>query len=371
MNISATTVVKGCGQIWMAYRATIASRVSSNLMRKYQHLVESVLKNGQFKENRTGVDTISNFGESYKINLQQGFPLLTTKKMDGFRWDSLIHEILWYFSGEEHIDNLTEETSIWDEWADENNRLETAYGRFWRRYPVPDTLEGLAGENWERDDYVTREERPGGESQLVMDQIEYILDTLRNNPNSRRMVLNAWHPGNACSSTLPPCHYSSVFNVQNRNGEQYLNCHLSQRSADIALGVPFNIAAYSIITKILAQRADMKVGKFHHTLVDAHIYCGNGERSDWYRNNISDLRGEVTIRNGQAYDDFSEILENRLPDDEGNSDHIPGLLTQISRDTMTRPTLEIEDKPIDELEFDDFELKDYQSHDGIRFGVAE
>lgn len=340
-------------------------------MRQYQHLVESVLKNGQFKENRTGVDTISHFGESYKIDLQKGFPLLTTKQMDGYRWESLIHEILWYFSGEHHIDNLTEETSIWDSWADENNNLETAYGRFWRKYPVPDTLKGQPGENWERDKYVTREERGADETQLVLDQVEYILDTLRNNPNSRRMVLTAWHPGNACTSTLPPCHFSAVFNVQNRNGDQFLNCHLSQRSADIALGVPFNIAAYSTITKIFAQRANMKVGKFHHTLVDAHIYCGDDERSDWYKHNMSEFRGEIKIRHGRSYGEYSSILENRLPDDEDTKDHVPGLLNQLSRDTKQRPTLEIEDKPIDELEFDDFQLKDYQSHDGIYFGVAE
>ena len=347
-------------------------------MKQYHDTVESVLLNGQFKRNRTGVDTISNFGESYKIDLQKGFPLLTTKKMDGFRWESLIHEILWYFSGEEHIDNLTHKTSIWDEWADENNRLETAYGRFWRRYPIPKKRNGLPGENWENNKYVTKEDRSkeenrsvSSQSQLVFDQVEYILDTLRNNPNSRRMVLNAWHPGNACTSTLPPCHYSAVFNVQNRDGEQYLNCHLSQRSADIALGVPFNIAAYSIITKILAQRANMNVGKFHHTLVDAHIYCGNSDRSEWYEENMDILRGELQLRSKDTYDKYSKNLHQKLPNDPESKDHIPGLLTQLSRRTLDRPSLEIEDKPIDELQFNDFKLKDYQSHDGIYFGVAE
>lgn len=340
-------------------------------MKQYHNIVESVISNGQFKQNRTGVDTISNFGESYKIDLQKGFPLLTTKKMDGYRWESLIYEILWYFSGEHHINNLTEETSIWDEWADDNNNLETAYGRFWRKYPVPDTLEGKVGENWERDKYVSREERAAGETQLVFDQIEYILDTLQNNPNSRRMVLNAWHPGNACTSTLPPCHYSSVFNVQNKDGEQYLNCHLSQRSADIALGVPFNIAAYSIITKIFAQRSNMKVGKFHHTLVDAHIYCGKGERSNWYRDNIDELQGEIQIRDSSTYKNYGKKLNQALENDPDSNDHIPGLLTQLSREAMERPELDITDKPINELEFDDFNLKDYESHDGLYFGVAE
>ena len=361
--------VKECGQKEQNINATTASNININ-MKQYHDTVKSVLLNGQFKHNRTGVDTISNFGESYKIDLQKGFPLLTTKKMDGFRWESLIHEILWYFSGEEHIDNLTEKTSIWDEWADEDNNLETAYGRFWRRYPVPNQSEGLDGENWEDQEYVTEEDREFN-TQLVFDQIEYILDTLKNNPNSRRMVLNAWHPGNACTSTLPPCHYSSVFNVQNRNGEQYLNCHLSQRSADLGLGVPFNIAAYSIITKIFAQRANMNVGKFHHTLVDAHIYCGKSDRSEWYEENMNHLRGELKLRNKDTYDKYAKNLNQKLENDPDSNDHIPGLITQLSRRSLDRPTLEIEDKPIDELQFNDFKLKDYQSHDGIYFGVAE
>lgn len=326
-------------------------------MNEYKNLVKEVLTNGQFKENRTGVDTISKFGYSYSVDLQEGFPLLTTKEMDGYRWKSLIHEILWYFSGEEHIRNLREETSIWDEWADEKGNLDTAYGRFWRRYPVPREDNQLDGEAW------VNEEQ--------FDQIQYILDTLENNPNSRRMVLNSWHPGNATTSTLPPCHFSAVFNVQNINGRQALNCHLTQRSADIALGVPFNIAAYSILTKIFAQRAEMEVGEFHHTLVDAHIYCGKGQRSDYYRGNINEFQYEVNKRLGAAYSMYADRIEDDTPDDPNNLDHIPGLLRQISRRTMEKPKLHIQNKPIEDLKFDDFTLKGYNSHDGISFGVAE
>lgn len=326
-------------------------------MNEYRELVKSVLENGQFKENRTGVSTISNFGESYKIDLQEGFPILTTKKMDGFRWESLIHEILWYFSGEEHIRNLSEHTSIWDAWADDDGNLETAYGRFWREFPVPDESNQLPGENWQ-----------DGET---FDQIEYILDTLKNNPNSRRMVLTAWHPGNAAGSTLPPCHFAAVFNVQYVDGEQRLNCHLTQRSADIALGVPFNIAGYSILTKIFAQRAGMKVGEFYHSLTDAHIYCGEEERAEYYKNNLPKIQSEVDGRLGEAYAGIADMIEDEAPEDPETYDHVPGLLRQIARRPKDKPTLEIENRPVDELEFDDFELENYEAYDGIYFGVAE
>lgn len=343
-------------------------------MQEYKQLIESVLKTGQIKENRTGIDTISNFGESYKINLQDGFPILTTKKMDGYRWDSLIHEILWYLSGEEHIDNLTKYTSIWDAWADDENRLDTAYGRFWRRYPIPSGISRLDGETWADNEYVTVEEEEEGdyfEQRAVFDQIQYILDQLNNNPKSRRLVLNAWHPANAAVSSLPPCHYSAVFNVQNIDGEQRLNCHLSQRSADIALGVPFNIAGYAIITKILAQKSNMEVGEFHHTLVDAHIYCGEDDRSQWYKNNLEWLQERLESLPPDNYDWIADAIEEAAEHDEETYDHIPDLLRQRTRHSYVKPELEIADKDLEDLEFEDFTLKDYQSHDGIYFGVAE
>lgn len=337
-------------------------------MNEYKELVKTVLKEGQFKENRTGVDTISKFGESYTIDLREGFPLLTRKKMDGFRWKSLIYEIIWYISGEEHIRNLREHTGIWDEWSNEEGHLDTAYGRFWRRYPIPSDEDRLDGESWpdESNQHVTDEG-----NRKVFDQIGYIQDQLENNPKTRRMVLNAWHPANAAVSTLPPCHYSAVFNVQEYDGVEHLNCHLSQRSADIALGVPFNIAAYSIITKLLAQRAGMKAGKFHHTLVDAHVYCGQTERSSYYRDGLDRFQAEVNKRLGAAYSGLADKIENEANEDPDSLDHVPGLLRQISRERKEKPTLEITDKPLDELEFDDFTLKDYESHDGIYFGVAE
>ena len=331
-------------------------------MDEYLELVEDVLSDGVYKPNRTGVDTIATFSQHYTVDLStEEFPLLTTKSMDGYRWKSLIHELLWYLSGEEHIKNLREETKIWDAWADEDGRLDTAYGRFWRRYPVPDS--GLDGETWPEDD-----QRWMNEDEQTFDQIQYAIDTLRENPNSRRIVISAWHPANAAISTLPPCHYTFVLNVQDGK----LNLHLTQRSGDTALGIPFNIAAYSIIGTLIAREAGLELGKFGHTIVDAHVYCGNGERGEWYADNLSTLQKK--LHSATTPEDYLEIrdwLENEAPEQEEPYDHVPGLLEQLSRDPLQPPTLEITDKPMSELEFSDFTLKDYESHPGIRFAVAE
>jgi len=231
-------------------------------MQQYLELVDTVLSTGTHKPNRTGVDTISSFSEHYEVDLQDGYPLLTTKEMDGYRWNSMLHEVCWYLSGEEHIRDLREETKIWDAWADDDGRLDTAYGRFWRRFPVPEEDAQLEGESWpaESHQWVTEE----ADGRKTFDQLQYVIDTLSDSPNSRRLVVNAWHPANAAVSTLPPCHYSFVFNVQ---GDQ-LNCHLTQRSGDTALGIPFNIAAYALLTKVIAQQTGFEPGTFAHTVVD-------------------------------------------------------------------------------------------------------
>ncbi|MBI3006551.1 MAG: thymidylate synthase [Ignavibacteriales bacterium] len=269
-------------------------------MREYLDLVERVLSKGTLKHNRTGVDTISIFSEHMKIDLSEGFPLLTTKKMN---FKSLLHEVLWYLSGEDHIRNLRKHTKIWDAWADENGNLDTAYGRYWRRFPS-------AQINPKTGHYEIRE----------VDQIAEVIKLLSTNPNSRRMVVSAWEPGNAFSSKLPPCHFSFVFNVQGNK----LNCHLTQRSGDIALGIPFNIAAYSLLTQAIAQTTGFEVGYFSHTVVDAHIYVN----------------------------------------------HIEGLKEQLKRQPKPLPKLNIAKKPLDELRFEDFELIGYECDEPIRFEVA-
>jgi len=310
-------------------------------MQQYHDLVRDVLENGVLKENRTGVNTLYTFSQHYTIDISESFPLLTTKDMSGGVWNSLIKELIWYLSGEHHIREFSKTSKIWDAWADDDGNLETAYGRFWRRFPFPDSVDRLPAEAWpgyeEMQKFVREEDRAGGRYALTFDQIAYILDTLIHNPNSRRMVLTAWHPANAAVSRLPPCHFTAVFSVAPDNS---LNCHLTQRSGDIGLGIPFNIACYSAITYILAKASGLKPGKFSHTIVDAHIYCGDG-------------------------------------DDDPYS-HVPALKEQLTRDIRPFPTLEIRgevdpENPlefINGLKFEDFVLEGYDPHPRLKMKVA-
>ena len=362
-------------------------------MEQYHNLVKKILENANYRENRTGVDTLSTFSQSYKIDLQDGFPLLTTKDLSGYRWRSLIHELLWYFSGEEHIKNLREHTKIWDAWADDEGLLPTAYGRFWRRYPIPEDEDLLQGEWWPtnqeewmekaEDQYdLSEQEIKEGisrwineeeDSRKTFDQIQYVIDTLNGkhpyrSENSRRLVISAWHPANASVSKLPPCHFTWVLNVQNGK----LNTHLTQRSGDTALGIPFNIAAYALITEMIAKQTDLEPGKFSHTIVDSHIYCGKEERGKWYRENLEQLRQKM--RKADSSEDYLKVkewIEEEAPEQEEPYDHVPGLLKQISREPREKPEMRIEDKKIDEMEYEDFELKNYNPHPGIKFSVAE
>ncbi len=287
-------------------------------MKQYLDLVKYVLENGKRKVNRTGVATISCFSCFYRVDLAEGYPLLTTKKIF---FNSMLHELLWYLSGDEHIRNLRKHTKIWDAWADSEGRLETAYGRFWRRFPVPE--KGLDGEAWSESRWISRDSETG---EKVFDQIEYLIDSLKEvkkDPHSsalRRLVVSAWHPGNASASLLPPCHYTFCFNVTDGK----LNCHLTQRSADIALGVPFNLACYSLLTMMLAKECGFEPGEFAHTLIDAHIY------------------------------------EN----------HIEGLKQQLERAPGKLPSVQIADKPFNALEFEDFTLFGYNPQPVIKFEVA-
>ncbi len=278
-------------------------------MKEYLDLVRLVLREGVRKPSRTGVDTISYFGATYRVDLARGFPLLTTKKM---QWSSVLRELLWYLSGENHIRNLRQHTKIWDAWADEEGNLETAYGHYWRHFP---SAERDAAGEWR-----VRE----------IDQIRYVIDTLKRDPNSRRLVVTAWEPGNAQRSKLPPCHYTFAFQVLAGR----LNCHLSQRSGDIALGIPFNLAAYAALTHMIAQEVALQVGTFVHSIVDAHIYVADPE---------------------------SAMAEY---------DHVRGLQEQLRREPRGLPRLLIANKPFDELTFEDFRLEGYDPHPGISFKVA-
>jgi thymidylate synthase len=292
-------------------------------MQQYLDLVRLVLDHGVRKTSRTGVDTLSYFGAFYRVDLAAGFPLLTTKKVN---FNACLHELLWYLSGDDHIRNLRKVTKIWDAWADEQGDLETAYGRYWRRFPHP--VQASHGQVAETGEGAVRVEE--------IDQIQYVIDEIRRNPFSRRLVVVAWEPGNAERSKLPPCHYTFAFNVSadEKGNPAKLNCHLTQRSGDVALGIPFNLACYATLTQMIAQEVGLALGHFAHTIVDAHIYCADP---------------------GSAMAAY---------------DHVGGLREQLKREPRALPTLTIARKPFNELRFEDFKLEHYEPHPAIPFKVA-
>jgi len=305
---------------------TLAPSTTINAERAYLDMVARVLEKGVRKTNRTGTDTISSFAEFYAVDLAEGYPLLTTKKVN---FASMLREVLWYLSGDETIRELRRHTRIWDAWADDEGLLETAYGRFWRRFPLPPAAAAVDGERWadEAHAHVHREDSGA----LVFDQVGYVAELLRTDPMSRRMVVTAWHPANAAVSRLPPCHYTFAFHVEPAaDGPPRLNAHLTQRSADLALGVPFNLACYALLTEALAAWGGMRAGRFAHTLVDCHVYL----------------------------------------------DHVDGLREQLERSPLPAPRLAIARHPngtpksLDELGFDDVQLLEYEHMDAIRFPVA-
>jgi len=271
-------------------------------MKEYLDLVETVLTQGTKKSNRTGTDTLMYFGYHYKINLQNGFPLLTTKKVF---FNSVIRELLWYLSGETHIRNLREHTKIWDAWTSKEKNWEVGkmYGYQWV--------------NWEK---YEEDQASGIIRKTYINQIQNAIDLIKNNPNSRRIVITAWNPSAIGNIVLPSCHAFFIFNVT----QGKLNCHLTQRSGDIALGIPFNLACYATLTHMIAQETQLQVGEFSHYINDAHIY----------------------------------------------DNHISGLKEQLSRKPLGLPSLKIKHKPFWELTFEDFALQNYEYHPIIKFPVA-
>ena len=216
-------------------------------MKQYQDLVRHVLTHGNKKEDRTGTGTVSVFGYQMRFDLNAGFPLLTTKKV---HLKSIIHELLWFLQGSTNIAYLKENgVRIWDEWADENGNLGPVYGYQWRNWPKPDGTH--------------------------IDQITQVVNMIKNNPDSRRLIVSAWNVADVDQMKLPPCHAFFQFYV----ADGKLSCQLYQRSADIFLGVPFNIASYALLTMMVAQVCGLKLGDFVHTLGDAHIYSNHFELS--------------------------------------------------------------------------------------------
>jgi len=263
-------------------------------VKQYLDLMQHVLDKGVRKEDRTGTGTLSVFGYQMRFDLGAGFPALTTKKV---HLRSIIHELLWFLKGDTNIKYLRDNgVSIWDEWADDNGDLGPVYGYQWRSWPAAN------GEH--------------------IDQISQVLEQLRNNPDSRRIIVSAWNVGEIQNMALPPCHAFFQFYV----AEGRLSCQLYQRSADIFLGVPFNIASYALLTMMMAQVTGLKAGDFVHTLGDAHLY----------------------------------------------SNHLEQVHTQLQRETRSLPVMKI-NPAVDDLfafKFEDFELVDYDPHPHIKAPVA-
>lgn len=254
-------------------------------MKQFHDLLKHVLEMGVRKEDRTGTGTISVFGYQMRFNLEEGFPAVTTKKL---HLRSIIHELLWFLKGDTNIQYLHDnKVSIWDEWADENGNLGPVYGHQWRSWSTPDGR--------------------------TIDQISEVVKMIRNKPDSRRIMVSAWNPGDVDKMALPPCHVMFQFYVTNGK----LSCQLYQRSADIFLGVPFNIASYALLTMMVAQVTGLKAGEFIHTFGDAHIYLNHLDQvnlqlsRDFRPLPKMNINPEVKDIFGFSYEDF--VLEGYDP----------------------------------------------------------
>jgi len=263
-------------------------------MQQYLHLMQHILDHGVEKHDRTGTGTLSVFGHQMRFNLADGFPLVTTKKL---HTRSIIHELLWFLRGETNVKWLNEHgVSIWDEWADEHGDLGPVYGKQWRSWATPDGR--------------------------TIDQITQLIEQIRTNPDSRRLIVSAWNVGEIDRMALPPCHLLFQFYV----ADGRLSCQLYQRSADVFLGVPFNIASYALLTMMIAKVTDLQPGEFVHTFGDAHLYLN----------------------------------------------HIDQTKQQLDRDPRPLPTMTLNKQitSVFDFTFDDFQLTNYDPHPHIRASVA-
>jgi thymidylate synthase len=250
-------------------------------MRQYLDLLQHILDHGVYKDDRTGTGTLSVFGYQMRFNLQEGFPLLTTKKL---HLKSIIYELLWFLRGETNVRYLQEhDVHIWDEWADENGELGPVYGSQWRAWRTADGR--------------------------TVDQISQVVEQIQRNPNSRRLIVSAWNPGEVDRMALPPCHALFQFYV----AEGRLSCQLYQRSADVFLGVPFNIASYALLTQMMAQVCGLQVGEFIHTFGDVHLYRNHLEQARLQLTRqpypLPQMRLNPAVRSifGFQYEDFELI----------------------------------------------------------------
>ncbi|MEW5567339.1 thymidylate synthase [Rossellomorea marisflavi] len=279
--------------------------------KQYLDLIRHILANGVEKEDRTGTGTLSTFGYQMRFNLADGFPLLTTKKV---HWPSVAHELLWFLSGSTNTQYLTDNgVRIWNEWADENGDLGPVYGAQWRRWREPLKI-------GTRVPKITLNNKFG--FYLGIDQIKAVIEQIRENPDSRRHIVSAWNVGELDDMALPPCHLLFQFYVANGK----LSCQLYQRSGDVFLGIPFNIASYALLTHMIAHVTGLEVGEFIHTIGDAHIY----------------------------------------------SNHMDQVREQLTREPRQLPTLTITKgtTDIDELKYEDLRIDGYDPHPVIKGKVS-
>ena len=262
-------------------------------MQEYHRLLRKVLDHGSYREDRTGTGAYSVFGEQSRYDLSTTFPVVTTKKL---HLRSIIHELLWFLKGDTNVGYLRDnKVTIWDEWADESGDLGPVYGRQWRSWTAPDGR--------------------------VIDQISAVVESLKTNPNSRRHIVSAWNPADVEDMALPPCHCLFQFFV----ADGKLSCQLYQRSADVFLGVPFNIASYALLTQMMAQVVGLEPGEFIHSFGDAHLYLN----------------------------------------------HLDQAKEQLRREPLPFPTMRIAPRPdLFSFEYEDFSLEGYQAHPGIKAPIA-
>ena len=315
-------------------------------MRQYHDLLERILADGAEKHDRTGTGTLSVFGHQLRFDLADGFPITTTKKL---HLKSIVHELLWFLAGDTNVSYLNEHgVTIWDEWADEAGELGPVYGRQWRSWPTPD----------------------GGS----IDQIANVVTAIRRNPDSRRLIVTAWNPADVDRMALPPCHCLFQFYV----AKGRLSCQLYQRSADVFLGVPFNIASYALLTLMMAQVTGLKAGEFVHTLGDAHLYLNHLEQARLQLARPPRALPRMVLNPG-ATDLFARQADlgvGELVWTGGDchiyDNHREQVETLLSRDPYPYPSLRLRRRPesIFEYEFEDFEVVGYQHHPAIRAPVA-
>ncbi len=300
-KLSAAEVAEKLSSIRREHQLLLLNPDQNPVDRAYLSLIKEIIEEGEYKTDRTGVGTISLFGAQRKYDLRAGFPMLTTKKV---LFSGILRELIWFLKGSTNInDDLTQHTPIWDNWADPNGELGPIYGYQWRK--------------WEKFKFDPTTQTY---QKTHVDQFQQLVDRIRTNPDCRRLIVSAWNVGDIPEMKLPPCHLLFQFYVVNGR----LDMQMYQRSADMALGVPFNIASYATLLQMVAQEVDLQPGIFTHTLGDAHIYVN----------------------------------------------HLDGLIEQMRRNSFPLPQLQIAKKSIYDLQFEDFRLENYQHHPFIKFEVA-